>query len=325
MKARFRQVFVYNLDVATATSGARLPTMSQLVDILDRRRLAGQAQIAVQSGDVEVTLGDIAVDRANRHAVLLVRQSDKHYADAVNSNLGAGTFRPHTKTAGEGGETGAHVFVSLEPERGLADRHTRIVEKVAGLDVGLIRRLLNRVLHDEYDSDPTAFTYPNPAGAMTRAGVVRTDRCLPRFEFDARPSDTLAADVQNGRLTGITLTKAVTRTPVGGVPYITKQEAFLKLGIDHNSLSANVWGDVRKALRAEAVDYPIAQIGIQLPGRKKSVSVKVDSANGSPLSDLYIQSFDVDNISPPMAQSAQTVVAQLKARVLPLLIQERNV
>lgn len=325
MKAKFRQVFVYSLDVEAGRSGASLPTMTDLITVLDRRRLAGQAHIPIQSGDVEVILGDVVIDHANQHATLLIRQSDRHYADSVYSNFGAGVFRTHTKVTGEGGETGGHAFISLAPEQGIPNRYTCIVEKVPGLDVTLMRRLLNRILHGEYDDDPTAFSFPNPAGARTRAGTVRIDRCLPRMEFQARPSKTLADDVQNGRLTGITLSRAVTHTPVGGVPYITKREAFLKLDIDHNSLSGNVWGDVRKALRAEAVDYPTAQIGIRLPGRKKTVSVKVDSANGSPLSDVYIQSFDIDNISPPMAQSAQAVVPQFAARVLPLLTRERNV
>lgn len=324
MKANFRQLFVYNMDVTTAKSDARLPSMSELIDVWERRRQAGSAHVAVQNGDIDLTLGDVVIDRQHQYASLLIRLSDKHSANPVHSNPRAGIFRAHAKQTGEGGEIGAHIFVSLAQERGLPNRYTSLVEKVAGLDITLIRRVLNRLLRDEYDSNTGFYSYPHPGGQRTRAGAVAMVRCLPRVEFGGRPSATLASDVQNGRLTGIELTKAVTHVPVGGVPYITKKEATLKLEIDQHGLGGNIWGDVRRALRAESADYQSATIGLRLPGRSKTVSVKVATRDGSPLSDLYIRSFDLAQISPPMDQSAQAVVTQLAQRALPLLVQERT-
>lgn len=325
MKAKFRQVYVYNVDVEAIRKNAVMPSMSDLVSIFDKHRLAGAAKISVQSGDIEVMIGDISVDQMNNTAVLLVRHNDKHSADSVYSNFITNSFTAHPKAQGEAGEVGAHVFISLLPERQTPNRYTCIVEKVPGVDVGLIRRLLNSVMSNEYSSNPQSFSYPSPTGARTRAGTVRMERCAPRLEFSGQPSQTLANDIQRGRLTGITLSRSEPKTPVGGVPYITKREAFLKLEIDHGSITSNLWGDIKRALHAESGTFPQAQIGLRLPNRSKTVSVNVDSQTGNPIDQLYIKSFDIDNISPPMAQSALGVVPQLSVRVLPLLLQERDV
>ncbi|QQV76547.1 hypothetical protein H5J25_13960 [Sphingomonas aliaeris] len=229
---------------------------------------------------------------------MLVRHSDKHSAESVYSDILSDTFTAHAKGAAEGGETGVHIFLSLAPEAAIPNRYTCIIEKAAGISVTTIRRFLNRLIHDEYDEDPTSFSYPHPGGQRTRAGKVAMERCLPRLEIDGRPSQRLADDVQNGRLTGIVLKRAVPHTPVGGVPFITQKEATLRLEIDQGHLTANIWGDVRRALAAEAGTYPSAQIGIKLPARKKTVSLEVDTATGSPLNEMYFQSFDVVNINP---------------------------
>lgn len=186
MKAKFRQVFVYNLDIESGRSGAVLPSMYDLISVLERRRASGQSYMPIQSGDVHLMIGDIVIDASQQTAAVLIRQSDTHYADAVYSNFAAGTFRLHSKANGEGGETGAHIFISLVEERGIPNRYTCLVEKVNDLNIASIRRLINRILHDEYDQDAGSFSYPNPAGARTRTGAVKTERCLPRMEFDGR-------------------------------------------------------------------------------------------------------------------------------------------
>lgn len=325
MKATFRQVFVYNLDVFSTKKNAVVPTMADLASIIDRRRLAGRAHLSIAGGDADLTIGDLVIDPSDQTMTILFRHSDKHAADSVYSNIAADSFTSHAKANGEGGETGCHIFASLAPERGSVDRYTCVVEKVPNIDITLIRRFLSGIIHDEYNEDSSSFSYPSPTGQRTRAGTLAQERCLPRFDIEGQPSQHLARDVQQGRLTGITLTRAVTKTSIGGVAFLKKKEATLKIEVDQGSLSSNIWADVKKALAAEAATYPQATVGIRLPGRSKTVSVKVDSATGSPLTDLYVKSHDVWNINPPMAQSAKKVVKSLSDRVLPLLLGERTI
>ncbi len=325
MKANFRQIFVYNLDIESGKRGAVLPSMEDLIAILNRRRLDGLAHLSISNGEIDLALGDITIDDRNHQATVLIRHSDKNAAESAYSNILGNTFTAHRKNQQEGGETGVHLFISLAVERTMPNRHTCIIEKVPNIDVALIRRFLNRLIHDEYDTVPDSFTYPNPAGQRTRVGDIALDRCLPRLEFEGRPSQTLADDVEQGRLTGITLSRAVAQTPVGGVAFLRKREASLILDIDQNSLTGNIWGDVRRALRSESQEYDTAQIKLTLPGRAKSVSVKVSTATAAPLAELYIKSFDIWNIMPPMAQSSETVVPQFEARVAGVVRSERDI
>jgi hypothetical protein len=325
MKSNFRQAYVYNLDVETKRRPAVLPSMNVLLDVLEKRLALQQASLALNNGDAHITLGDVVRDPASHTAALLFRHSDRYAADSVYSNIAGNTFRAHAKNVGEGGEMGVHLLVSTAPERAVPGRYTAMLEKSQNLNAGLIRRLINRLLHDEYDANPAFFSYDSPAGQRDRAGNVIKERTLPRIELDGQPSQTLAHDLQQGRLTGITLLKAVPHIPVAGIPYLTKQEASLKIAVDQHNLGGNIWGDVRRAIAAEAGTFPIAQIGVQLPGRKKVVSVKVDSATGNPLTEMYVKSHDIWNINPPMASSAQAVVLAFVDRIRPLLIRERSI
>lgn len=325
MKSNFRQIFVYNLDIETKKRPMVLPPMREMLDALERRRLAGGGSMALQNGDSHITLAPIIFDDPTESAALLFRHSDRYSADSVYSDIAGNTFRAHSKTVSEGGEFGAHLVVSLAAEQGIPGRHTALLEKTPAVPAALIRRLINKMLHDEYDTNNTFFSYPSPAGQRDRQGKVVRDRALPRIDLDGQPSANLARDLQQGRLTGIVLTKAVTHTPVGGVPYLTKREATLKVAVDQSNLGGNILQDVKRAIASEAANYPVAQIGVQLPGRKKTVSVKLDTATGSPLSDMYMKSHDIWNISPPMAASNQNVVASFVDRIRPILISERNI
>lgn len=325
MKATFRQVYIYNLDVETGKKNAILPSLESLIAILERRRQAGQAHHTISKGSVDLAIGDIRIDPTNQLATILIRYSDKDAAESAYSNISGGTFTAHRKGANEGGETGAHLFLSTAPERTMPNRYTCALEKTPNIDANLISRFVNKIIHDEYDADAQSFTFPNLAGQRTRAGDIALDRCLPRIELEGQPSETLERDVEEGRLTGITLSRAIAKTPMGGVPFLLKREASLKVEVDQDSLTGSIWQDVRRALRTESDQYQTANIGIRLPGRKKTVSVKVATATAAPLTELYVKSFDVWNINPAMAQSSETIALQLESRVMTLVKDERDV
>lgn len=325
MKAVFRQVHVYDLEVRSKKKGATLPSLVDLITVLESRRAAGLAFMSVSNGDIHITIGDIALDSTQQTVTVLVRYSDRHAADSVYSDIRANSFKAHPKSNGEGGETGCHVFISTAEEVNSPNTYTCVIEKVPNITKDVVRRLFNNIFRDEYGVNPNFFTYPSPTGQRVKTGGIAMDRCLPRVEIEARPSEQFASDIQRGRLTGITLVKSVTKTPIGGVPYIIKSEATLKLEVDHGSVIGNMHRGIKKAIASQASSYPVAKVALKLPDRKKSVTVKLDTRTGSPLGDLYIKTIDVLNISPPMAQSSRSIAPQLDGRVLPLLIAERDI
>lgn len=324
MKSNFRQVYVYVCDIETTKQAARLPSMNSIVDVLERHWRAGTAKMKISNDTALLAIGDVVRDAANDCATILVRHSDLNAAETVYSDLDADTFTSHAKGATEGGETGVHVLISTSSEAGMPDRYAWVVEKAPNLQKTLIRRLFNRILRNEHTINASTFAYPSPVGQRDRNGNVVNETCLPRLELSGLPSATFATDVNNGKLSGVTLVKAIAHTPVGGVAFLQKDEASLKLVVDHNNVPNNAFDGIRRALRHEAINYPQAKITFGLPGRKRSVTVKVESATGNPLDDLYVRSFDLNKIFPPLAYSSRSVVPHLEAPMKAILLRERT-
>lgn len=323
MKGNFRQFLAYNCDVETGKKGARIPTMTELVAIWNKHLAANVATMKVSNNEATLTIGDIEVDNVNQVATFLIRHSDTNFANVVYSDIDAGTFTAHLKAGAEGGETGIHVVISTAQEAGLPNRYTCLIEKAIGLDRNMVRRILNRVLRNEHDTSPDSFAYDSPIGQRDRAGNIRRETCLPRLELEGRPSATLAQDINHGRLQAVTLKRAVPKVAVGGVPFLLKEEGTLKISIDHGSIPADVYGGIKKALKAEAKDYPIATVGFKLPNVRKTVSVKLDSNTGNPLDDLYVKTYDFAGISPPLNYSSEKIVKRLIDLVTPVIKSER--
>jgi hypothetical protein len=112
----------------------------------------------------------------------------------------------------------------------------------------------------EFDDDASSFSYPHPAGGLTREGQPRTSRCCPHIELRGRPSDTLINDINNGQISGISLVKAEPVTPIAGSPWLKKQESELRLQIDQNHLPANIWQSLVQSFQANSGTYGTARV-----------------------------------------------------------------
>ncbi|MFN3523746.1 MAG: hypothetical protein ACK4YQ_15975 [Phenylobacterium sp.] len=279
----------------------------------------------IRRGDATLLIGDMEIDQARAVATLLVRLSDKTAPNAVYSDPQAGHFQEHVKEGNQGADVGCHVLISLAPEIGLPNTYTCAVERMPGLPSDLVRRLLSKLLNYEYRANPAFYQYPHPGGGQDRHGNPRLDRCCPHIELRGRPSDTLINDINNGHLSGVSLIRTEAATPIGGAAYLTKKASELKLAIDHNNLPANLWQGLQQAFQQNAGAYPVAKVAYRTPGSSRSVTVEIDSHNGTPLNDIYVKSFELRNIFPFLAQSTRSIVPHLRDLAIPQLVAERHV
>jgi hypothetical protein len=184
---------------------------------------------------------------------------------------------------------------------------------------------LSKLLNYEFHENTASFTYPHPAGGLTQQGQPRTERCCPHVELRGRPSDNLINDINNGTLSGVTLVKAETVTPIAGAAFLTKTTTELKLGVNHNSLPANLWDALKATLQQHSSSYGTAKISYRVPSSSRIVTVEIDTSTGTPLADLYVLNFELANISPFLAQSANAVVAHLRDAAVPHFIANRTI
>jgi hypothetical protein len=319
-----RQFQVYDLEVAVQKQGAAVPSMQDVLGAWQRRFAAGQLHpIRGQTGTL--LLGGIELDPANQTATLLVRLSDQMAPNSVYSNPAAGQFNEHLKAPQEGADFGCHVLLSTAPEAAQPNIYTCALERVQGLPANLVHRLLSKLLHYEYRQNAAFYQYPHPGGGLDRAGQPRVERCRPHIELRGRPSDTLIDDINRGRLTGVSLVKAEPVAPIAGAAFLVKTRSELQLSVDRNNLPANLWDQLQIALRRNSQAYETAKVTYRVPGVTRTVTVELDAATGQPLSDMYIEAFELSNIRPLLAQSSQTIVPHLVQAAMPNVIARRAI
>jgi hypothetical protein len=319
-----RQFYIYDLEIAARKEGASIPTMDDLVPILQRMKDTARTY-PIRADTATMLVGDIHIDAAQQFVTLLVRLSDQTAPNAVTSNPAAGIFHVHAKGADEGSDFGCHILISTAQEQGFPNIYTCAIERVSGIAASLVQRLLSKLLNFEFNDDATSFSYLHPAGGLTRQGLPRMDRCCPHIELRGRPSDTLIADINNGQITGISLVKTEPVAPLAGAAYLRKTESELRLQVDQSNLPGNLWQSLLQAFQANAGNYGVAKVSYKVPGNQKTVTVKIDTNTGHPLEEMYVKFFDVTNIYPFLDHSAMQIVVHFRDMAIADFISHRDI
>lgn len=319
-----RQFYIFDLELAARKAGATVPTMNDIVPVLQRMKNTSQIY-SLHSNSVKMLIGDMAVDAAQQFITLLVRLSDTTTPNSVYSDPVAGQFNEHVKVGNVGSDFGCHVLISTAPEQNQPSIYTCAIERIPGVPFDLVRRFLSKLLNFEYHADATFFSYLHPAGGVDANNQPRRDRCCPHVELRGRPSDTLINDINAGRISSVSLIKSEPVAPIAGAPYLTKSRSELKLGIDHNNLPANLWASLCQAIQQNAQTYNTAQVKYRVPNSSRTVTVEIDAATGAPLTEMYVLSFELTNIFPFLAQSAMQIVAHLHNVAVPQFLSHRAI
>jgi len=319
-----RQFYIYDLEVGARKVGAVIPTMDDLVPIFQRMKDTSRTY-PISADTATMLIGDIHIDAAQQFITLLVRVSDKTAPNSVTSDPAAGVFNVHAKGPNQGADFGCHVLISTAQEQGLANVYTCAIERVSGIPSSFVQRLLSKLLNYEYQDDAASFSYLHPGGGLTRQGLPRTDRCCPHIELRGRPSDTLIADINNGRITGISLVKTEPVGHLAGAAYLRKTESELRLQVDQDNLPGNLWQSLLQAFQANSGNYGVAKVSYKIPGNQKTVTVKIDANTGHPLEEMYVKFFDITNIYPFLDHSAMQIVVHFRDMAIADFIAHRDI
>jgi len=324
MQNNRRRLYIYDLEIGATKEGASIPMMDDLVPIFERMQRTART-FAIRANTATMLVGDINIDTDRRFITLLVRLSDKTAPNGATSDPAEGIFNVHARGPNQGADFACHVLISTAQEQAFPNVYTCVIEKVSGIASSLVQRLLSKLLNFEFNDDTSSFSYPHPAGGLTRQGLSRTDRCCPHIELRGRPSDTLITDINNGKITGISLVKAEAVAPVAGAAYLTKKESELRLQINQNNLPANLWESLLQTFQANSRDYGVAKVSYKIPNQNRSVTVEIDANTGNPLEEMYVKSFDVTNIFPFLDYSSSQIVSHFRAMMIPIFLAQRTI
>jgi hypothetical protein len=318
-----RQFYVFDLELCARKVGATVPTMNDIVPVFQRMH-ATRKTYPLRSNSASMLIGDMEVDFEQEFITLLVRLSDTTAPNSVYSDPASGHYHEHTKAGNVGSDFACHVLISTAQEKKLANVYTCAIERLPGLPFEMIRRFLSKLLHHEYSSNPTFFSYLHPAGGIGADKQPRRDRCCPHVELRGRSSDTLINDLDTGRITGVSLIKTESVTPIAGAPFLNKSSSELKLGIDHGNIPANLWQNLSDVFKRFSKKYDKAKIKYRIPDSQRTFTVEIDAKTCAPLTEMYIKSFEISNIFPFLAQSSKTIVPHLHEKVVTQFLAHRT-
>lgn len=322
MRSDQRQFFIFDLEIDVRKGGGIPPSMNVAVNVWQKMKIRKE-RYEINNASAAMIIGDI--EHAADYVVMLVRLSDTKAPNSVYSDLTNDEFTEHEKAETTGSDVGCHVIISKIQERNQPNVYTCAIERIPGLPSALVKRLLSKFLHTEFTENAESFSYPSPAGGFDREGNPRIERCCPHIEIRGRPSDQFIRDLDEGILTGVKLIRAEAVTPMTGAGYLVKEASELRLQVVRNNVPAKVWNSLRGMLNNYARDYGRSEISYKLPNSRRVVTVEIDNANGNPINELYIKLFEVMNIFPPLAQSAQGIVPRLRDAAVPQFLANRTI
>jgi hypothetical protein len=320
MQNNRRTFQIFDLEIGVRKQGAVTPSLLELIPVWSGMT-APPKVYPVQAGDRNMIIGDLSQRQQQNLLVLLLRLSDKLAPNSVYSDYGAAHFEEHVKVGNVGADFGCHVLISTTQEANRPNIYTCAIEKVNTLTYSLVQRLLSKFLNYEYDGNANFYSYPHPGGGLHNDGTPRRDRCCPNVDIRPRPSQTFINDLNQGRLTGVTLMRDEPIQPIGGAPYLRKSVTELKLTVDHGNMPANVWASISNALKGQSQIFPRARLAFARPGATGAVKIEVDTANSTLIGDAYIEAFEIGPIFPPLAHSAQQIIPRL---LDPAIVQFQN-
>lgn len=117
MKNTERTIYIYDIKVDKRAAHAYFPPLAEMAAVWLAAFNAGTASHLREKGAVVYRIGDIAIDDQQGLVKLLLRRGDKSTPDAVYSHMATGEMRIAGKEEQEGGDTAAHIVMSLRPEQ----------------------------------------------------------------------------------------------------------------------------------------------------------------------------------------------------------------
>ena len=300
MRASERYVNFYDLVVKVRAKHAPVPPIMPLIELWRKHGQEGGLVHEREKGLLRYRIGGMEVDEAQGLAVMLIRRADQNAPHATFSNLQTGKLRVAKKEAHEGGDTAAHVVLSLLPRE--PNIYLCLVESVSGLSHRIVTGLLNDLIRQACKEQgkengahrkPTLFAYKDPAGGKKETPY------QPQVELQGYLSDDLKRDLDEGTLRQVELIRSAAQKPLGGDQYLIEEEHRLLIKADKRIPPNNRLARLKRAWSGKMKEFRKARIAFK-DRNDRSHTVDVSLDRGAPEQQLYVRSVKFAAINPPL-------------------------
>ena len=326
MTSTERTVYVYDLVVGKRAAHAPIASLTDLAAVFMTQYNSGDCKHALNNGTLIYRIGDIAIDSQSGVLTLLIRRADQNAPEAAYSHIETGQLRFASKTDDEGGDTGAHLTISTIQEVNKPGTYLCMFEGVPGISHRPVKSLLNSIIRNACQCNPSLFEYEDPSGARTANGspngAPKRKTFVPHLDLRGHMSDDLIRELERGTVEGIELVKSQLTTQLGGDPYLVHDEFSLKVKAV-NIPATNRFSRIMTAMQRQK-SFKTGRITFKNEdGRVRSIVYNLDT--GTPEQASYVKSFPVNGITPPLAQSSLAIAPQLTTAMTTELIRQRRI
>ena len=199
-----------------------------LLKLLESKLDVVDTSMSRDGGKRQYNVTDIRIDEDNSIAMLYICKKDEFDPDpAFSKSIGKGKFatRIVEKEEGEGGGSGAHVAIHLDPKP-IQDGHSyyAAIESATGLGRSVTQDLLRAAFKAIYDNDQQSMTSYRTTGSTKKPEPYR-----PMFEVSGMPKDFLEDDLKKGIGVGLYMQRYVKETKIAGQVSKLRSEERLAL------------------------------------------------------------------------------------------------
>ena len=307
-------------DISTKTNKSGLPISPSIIDVIRGLRHAHSKGIARLEIDRKTkVLSIVDIQDIGSNTIIYLMNADKSAPDVRFSNEITGSSRMGNKTDQESRDFGAHLVISHSPN--LPGRFLCVLEKNTGLSRDLARRLIQATLKNLYKTEPQFYTAPDPSGARDNNNNPKKINYRPMIEFLGYPSDTFIQQLNTGKLLEVQLIHSEKNQPLGGTPWLEKEESILRLKPDRAKIKnvTGVWNGVKVALNQYSSNYENARIRFHSTVTNKDETVMVSALNGALLDDRFVKSRLITGINPRLPECLEGISTPFAQKIIQLM------
>lgn len=328
MRRNQRTIAYYDIITRPGRStGAPSPTMKEIADALLALHSAKMnGRLARDQNNLFYQFGDIEIDNTKSLLKILITRCDMMAADAAYRNIKTNGQKIHKKHPDEGGETAAHLVISLKAEKGRPNCFLAILETVNGISPIYIEKLFNLSIMRAKKESLYTFKYPHPfkLDANSKPSMLEY---MPKVSMHGHMSEDFIRDLEEGTLKNIQLIEEKAHKPIGGNLYLTENRSVLKIGVKKEIPSKGRLNAVKAALNQyvkNKVNYSTARLAFVDP-KGKSQTVDFSIERGTIMPNLAIKTKLLDHITPSLDSSAERIVPHFANLLVKELLTERSV
>jgi hypothetical protein len=225
MKRTERDVYYYDLKVDSRAKLAPIPKLSEIASVWIDTFRDENCIILRDIGTIKYRIGDIQLKKEDDLLEILIRRSDVNAPDPAFSNFKTGKLRIAKKHAKEAGDTGAHLIVSLKPEKNNPNTYLCMLEGMPYISHSIIPSILNTITRYACKSETATFEYEDPSGARTRTGDPKMRSHQPKIELNGHMAENFKEDIERGEIRGLELIQRRGQIQLGSDPYLIEDLA----------------------------------------------------------------------------------------------------